>query len=550
MRIHSAARIIAIVTAFGCCPAFGADSQAEGAASEAYNVKTYGATGDGTTKDTQSLQKAIDAANQAGGGTVYFPAGSYLTGTLRMKDHVTLHLGAGATLLGSTDLDDYPIIWPAFKSFTDKYVCQSLIYGEDLHDIAVVGRGTIDGQGDADVFKPRGAVPEYGLRHGLRPYLIRLVTCRKVLVRGITLRDSPMWTQHYLACDDLTVDDIHVYAHVHHNNDMIDIDCCRNVRISNCTSDTTDDGITLKSTAGRVCENVTITNCVVSSRCNAIKCGTESSGGFRNITITNCAVRPSQIDSGISGRPRGLAGLALEIVDGGTLDRITVSNLVIEGTLAPIFLRLGNRARLYKDGIPKPGIGTFRNVTISNVVATGASMIGCTIAGLPDHPIENVTLSNIRVTVAGGGTREDALREIPEEPRNYPEIMMFGTPPAYGLYARHVNNLTLENVEVRWAEPDLRPLLVCDDVQNLRVNGLAGRGIENSEPTIFMNDVRTALVQGCVAPNGMESFLRLSGQSSRVSVIGNDLSGAKTPFGFAEGTPASILYQTANRMPD
>lgn len=514
-----------------------------------FEVRDFGAVGDGVVNDTGAIQSAVNAANQAGGGTVWFPAGTYLSGTLLMKDQVTLHLVAGATLLGSTDLNDYPMIVPSFRSYTDRYTRQSLLYGEDLENIAIEGRGTIDGNGEADVFrKDTGA--DYDLPYGLRPYVLRFVCCRNVRVSGITLRDSAMWMQHYLACDDVTIDGIHVDNHVKPNNDMIDIDCCRNVRISNCTGDTDDDALTLKSTADRITENVTIANCVLSSHCNAIKMGTESSGGFRNIAISNCAIRPSRHEDPISGRRPGLAGVALEIVDGGFLDRVTITNLTIEGTIAPIFMRLGNRARKFKEEIQTPDVGAFRNVVVSNVMATGASGMGCAIAGLPGHPIENVVLSNIRIAGAGGGALEDVEREIPEEEKKYPECTMFGTLPAYGFYARHVKGLTLDNVEVAWEEPDLRPALLCDDVRDLHIDNLAGHSAESGSPTIVLNDVQGAMVQSCVAPAKASGFLRMQGNTADVTVIGNDLSQVPTPFEFGEAVAETILFQTANRLAD
>jgi polygalacturonase len=368
-----------------------------------------------------------------------------------------------------------------------------------------------------------------------------------VRVEGITLRNSPGWVQHYLACDDLAIRGIRVFSHANYNNDMMDVDCCRDVRISDCVGDTGDDAITLKSTADRACENITITNCVVSSHCNAIKLGTESNGGFKNIVISNCVVRPSQSNQLRHGAKAGLAGIALEVVDGGTLDRVTISNITITGAKSPLFLRLGNRARPFLAGGPRPGMGSFRNVAISNVVAADVSEIGCAIAGLPGHPIENVTLSNVSITFAGGGTKDQASATVPEKPEGYPECTMFGVLPAYGFYCRHVDGLTLSNVDVRWATPDLRPALICDDVKDLQVDALRGRSSADGVPVVMLNDVRGAMLRGCVAPPACKVFLRMQGRTEAVSATGNDLSATVTPFEFAGQTGTAALHQTGNR---
>jgi len=501
------------------------------------SVRDFGAAGDGKTKDTAAIQRAIDAANKRGGGTVHFPHGRYLSGTVYLKSRVRLHIDFAAMLLGSTDLADYPVNRCAFRSYTDRYVHRALLWAEGVRDIGITGGGVIDGQGAA--YK--------GLPWLKRPYIIRFISCRNVLIEDVTLRNSPMWMQHYLDCDFVTVRGISVFNHCNANNDMIDIDCCRDVIIADCFADTDDDALTFKSTADRPTENVTVNNCLLSSHCNAIKCGTESSGGFKNITITNCAIRPSRASEKIYGRKAGLAGIALEIVDGGTLDRVTISNIAMTGRSAPIFLRLGNRARVFKEGMPKPGIGTFRNVILSNIVATDAGHTGCSITGLPGHPIENVTLSNIKITFAGGGTQQDADKVVPELPQKYPESTMFGVLPAYGFYCRHVHGLAFRDVDLGLAKPDGRPALVCVDVEGLSVDRCNAQTVSDAPALIVLDNVRSALIRGCSPPAAATAFLRLCGNSKQVSVISNDLSRVRTPFAFDETTPPAALYATANR---
>jgi polygalacturonase len=361
-----------------------------------------------------------------------------------MRSDVVLKLDVGCTLLGSKDLKDYPPTVQAFRSYTDNYTDKSLIYAEKVERIAIIGRGTIDGQGAS--FKGP---------YKVRPYTIRFIECRNVTVQDITLRNSPMWMQHYMACDDVRISGVTVHSRVNHNNDGINIDSCHRVVISDCNISSGDDAIVLKSTSARICRDVTVSNCVVSSHCNGLKMGTESNGGFKNIVMTGCAIYDTR-----------LAGIALEIVDGGTMDRVVVSNITMDKIGAPIFLRLGNRARPFKKDMEKPGIGTMRNITISNIEATGANLKGCAIAGLTEAAIENLTLNNLRFSFEGGGTKADADRAVPESPAAYPEYSMFGTLPAYGLYCRHVKGLKLLNVQLQLAKADQRRAVFFEDVEN------------------------------------------------------------------------------------
>lgn len=525
--------ISALLCANAAISALGAD--------HVVDVRDCGATPDGKTLCTRAIQAAVDQCATAGGGTVYLPAGKWLSGTIYLKSHVTLLLDSGCTLLGSTDPGDYPDNIPDVRSYTDSYVRQSLLAGEDLDEVAIRGSGTIDGNGAAFLWK----------EYINRPYLIRLVNCRDVLVEGVKLRNSAMWMQHYLACDRVRISGITVWNHATYNNDGVDIDACHDVTISDCFFDTDDDGVCLKSTLDRACENVTISNCVVSSHCNAIKMGTESNGGFRNITITNCTIHSPRHSETIYGRSRGNSGIALEIVDGGDLDRVAISNITIQGVCVPIFMRLGNRARPFTEGMPKPGVGRFRNVSLSNIVATDAFNIGCSITGLPGHPIENVTLSDVSLTFDGGGTTKHADKKVQERAEIYPSYNMFGVLPAYGFYCRHVEGLRFRNVRLRTDEPDWRPALVLDDVEDAVIDGLDTLCSTDAGPVIRLTQTRGAFIRGCRPKDPQDSFLKLDGHATeRVVLMGNDLRLVNRIARIAPEVSGEALVQIANISAD
>ena len=506
---------------------------------EYFDVKDCGAMGDGKTKDTRAIQAAIDQANAAGGGTVYLGPGTWLSGTIYLKSRVTLYLETGATLLGSTDSLDYPRTHPGFRSYTDNYVTQSLIYAENQEEIGLAGRGTIDGQGQAFPWK----------EYVNRPYVIRFVTCRHVHVQDIHLQNSPMWMQHYLGCEFVTIRGIHAVNHSTYNNDMLDIDCCRNVIISDCYGNSDDDALTLKSTADKPTENVTITNCVLGSGCNAIKMGTESNGGFRNISITNCVIDSWYGKKGFYALKRGISGIALEIVDGGTLENITISNIDIKNVHVPLFLRFANRARKFKPDMEKPGIGTYRNVVISNITAREVEKIGCSVTGLPGHPIRGVTLSNLRFSFPGGGSEEDYRKPVEELEDEYPEALMFGNLPAWGIYCRHVEGLRLENIDLELESADARPALMFEDVQNLDVNGLTEkRAGASAAPTLVLRDVADAGVRFCRPLSETPVFMLLQGAIERVSATGNDLTRVGKLFELAGGAKEIEVFQSGNRL--
>jgi polygalacturonase len=504
----------------GVAVAIGRDAKAaeRAANSGSVSVRDFGAVGDGMKVETQALQAAIEACARAGGGTVYFPPGRYLSGTLFLRSHITLHLEGGAVLLGSPKLEDYPPTVPALRSYTDNYTERSLIYAENLEFVGFEGRGMIDGQGAA--FKGPDKV---------RPFLLRIIACREVSMRGLTLKNSPMWLQHYLACEGVCIDGIRVENICNWNSDGIDIDGCERVRISNCDIRSGDDAICLKSTLERPCRNVAVTNCVLSSLCNAFKLGTESNGGFEDIVMNNCTIYDTR-----------LAGIALEMVDGGALERVSISNVTMHNAKGGIFIRLGNRARAFKAGMNPIGMGRLRQVRISDVQATGADAIGCSITGLEGHPVEDVALENVSITFAGGAKVTRDLANIPEKADSYPEYGMFGALPAYGFFCRHARGLRLSRVQVKVAQPDARPSLVCQDISGLELFGWAAAA--NESPAVVFHEVQNALAHGCQAAPKTGVWLRVEGRNNAaIKLVANELSEAAQAVELGKDVPADAV---------
>jgi len=441
-----------------------------------YNIRTFGAKGDGKTLDTPAVNRAIDAAAAAGGGTVWFPAGSYLCFSIHLKSHVALYLDQGATIIAASPAGDggrYDAPeaneWSQYQDFGHSHWHNSLIWGESVQNVSILGPGMIWG---------KGLVRDDPAADGAGDKAIGLKLARNVVIRDISILHGGHFGIIATGVDNLTIDNVKIDT----NRDGMNIDSCRNVRISNASVNSPfDDGICLKSSYGlgvaRATENVTITNCQVSgydegsfldgtykrrqgdpstysrsTPTGRIKFGTESNGGFKNITISNCVFDYSR-------------GLALETVDGGWLEDVTIDNITMRDIVnAPFLLRLGNRARGPKESTD---VGKFRRVNISNVVVYNAEpRYGSIISGIPGHEVEDLKLNNITMFYRGGGTREQATLEPPEEETKYPEPTMFGDIPAYGFFIRHVKGIEMNNVDVRYLKDDLRSPFLLNGVRD------------------------------------------------------------------------------------
>ncbi len=460
-----------------------------------YNVVDYGANGDGITNNTKAINNAIEDAAKNGGGTVYFPAGDFLSYTIHLKSNITLFLDNGAVLIGDNekdgvgyDIPDEPKWYSKYQDLGHNSWKSSLIYGDSLHNIAIIGEGLIWGR---------------GLRSYSKPYIkgsgnkaIGLKRCYNVTIRDISILQGGHLSISVTGVDNLTIDNVKVDS----PRGAIDIDACKNVRVSNCIiNGPTDDGLCLKSSFAlgyaRATENVTITNCQVfgydyetmldgTFKCDFIdekpgakhcitgrlKFGTESNGGFKNITVSNCVFERSR-------------GIAIETADGGIIEDILFDNITMRDiTDTPFFIRLNARMR-GPEGVP---VGTIKRITISNLNVydvggrpkapeLGAGMV----MGIPGYYIEDLTLSNIRIYYRGGVSKEAIEKEVPQNIDMYPDPYRWRSMPAYGIYFRYVKGLRVNNVVLRYMNRDERPAFVLDDVHDAKFfNVDAQKGVD------------------------------------------------------------------------
>lgn len=447
-----------------------------------YSILQFGGKPDCNKLNTASIQSAIDAAHKNGGGRVVIPSGSYLSGSVVLKSGVELHLLKGAVLLGSTD--------PAHYIKMNRW--KALVMADGQSNITITGQGQIDGQGrklalHIDSLFYAGLIDsafynfvEMRPSHYIRPQLIEFVNCKNIEVKNVTLRNAACWVQTYDQCVNILMDSVRVESDAYWNNDGIDIQDCKNVRITNCFVNAADDGICLKSqSATHYCDSIYIANCTVRSSASAIKFGTVSHGGFKNVIIEHIKVYDTF-----------RSVVAIECVDGGILENILIDSIEAVNVGNAIFIRLGDRS---KERAP----GLLKNITIKNMKADIAyerpdyayeirgpalpffhNTFPSSITGLPGHVVENVTLENIEINYPGRGNNGLAnlpvsrLDQVPENDAAYPEFSMFGELPSWGFYVRHMDGLKMKNIRLKIDAPDYRPALVFEDVRNLDIQSM------------------------------------------------------------------------------
>ena len=437
-----------------------------------YPASLFNIYSDGITLNTRSIQFGIDYINQQGGGRLVFDVGRYLTGSIHLKSNVTMHLMEGAVLLGVLNPLDY-----------DRQGFTALVLAKDQQNVAITGKGVIDGQG-RQVARNVAALVHEGLIKDafrndrpeveIRPMLVYFRSCVNVLIRGVTMHNAAAWVQTYDQCKNLYVDSLTVDSRAFWNNDGIDIVDCDSVAITNSYIDAADDGICLKSHDPKsVCQNILVRNCTIRSSADAIKFGTASLGGFRNIHIINNKVFNTY-----------RSALALEAVDGGFIENVEADSLQVLNTGNAVFLRIGERLNGKK--------GRLENIRVSNVsasIAPGKADSGyeyegpvedmprnispaIIIAGLPGAIIKGIFFKNIDIKHPGGGNpwfakiSLDALDSVPEKPGAYPDFSMFHELPAWGIYIRHAEYVAFTNINLLCANKDYRTAIVLDDVHH------------------------------------------------------------------------------------
>lgn len=458
-----------------------------------YKMNDFAASADGRTLNTQAVQKAVDECSKNGGGIVRFGRGRYVLSTVFLKSNVTIDIPAGTEISGAESYYDYAqeekVDYPIYQDSSHTYFHPSMFVGIDCENIGITGGGKIDMRSVWDEDGVRGeAIKHRGAK------CIALKNCKNVEISNLEIYNVTDLAVYFAGCENVDVYGLKMRVYI----DGISPDNSKNVRIHDCDVEAGDDGIVFKSsyTLNRldICRDIRVWNCKIKSRCNAIKFGTESNGGFENILIENIEMRQTRI-----------TGVSIESVDGAVIDGITVRNVTMKNVNAPVFIHIGKRMR----GPAGREIGKIRNVTLENITAEGPYepyeiipwnyfsykqndrrqdpkifgvaesfdgtketddwQMTSNICGLKESPLENITLRNIHLKL-DGGVRE-YKREVPEEAQDYPEVFVYGRIlPAKGIYFRHINGLTLENVTVETYREDKREDFVFDDIKKNNLN--------------------------------------------------------------------------------
>jgi polygalacturonase len=439
-----------------------------------YNITKYGAVGDGKTLNTEAIQKAIDACSQKGGGKVIVPEGIWLSGTILLKNNITLVLNEKAVLLGSLNISDYQIL-DAFKDGKGSSMGYCFIGAKDVNNAGISGKGTIDGNGK-QLLERNGK--------SKRPFLIRFVHCSNITISDISMKGPAAWTMHFFECTNAWAESVNIHSRGLSNNDGIDVDCCDGVMIKNCNIDSGDDAICFKTTGSKPCKNIEVLGCKINTNQGAFKIGTESFGDFENINIHNCKVDTTK-------------GIKVFSVDGAHIKNLTISDIEIKKTTVAVMIRLGSRLKTFRDGDIKKTTGTLEDVKLKKITIENASQIAILISGTPGNNIKNVTISDLSVQLPGGGKADDAKTILAENETEYPEITMFGKiMPAYGIYIRHANGIKLDHLNLTTKKPDGRPAIIDTDITDATFTDITTPANQTNEPVIKLDNCKTVNISG------------------------------------------------------
>ncbi|MDP4290970.1 MAG: glycosyl hydrolase family 28 protein [Bacteroidota bacterium] len=425
-----------------------------------FDITRWGAIGDGKTLNTAAIQKAIDLCSEQGGGRVIIPDGTWLSGTLMLKNDVTLFLNEKATLLGSTNIADYQLL-DGFKDGRGSNMGYCFVGGADVKNCGIAGTGKIDGNGKL-LLEKNG--------RGKRPFLVRFVRCANISVADIHMGGPAAWTMHLFECTNARADQVFIKSRGLSNNDGIDVDCCDGVTIQNCNIDSGDDAICLKATGSKPCKNIDVFGCRLNTNQGAFKIGTETYGDFENIRFHDCKIDTTK-------------GIKIYSVDGAHLKNLTISDIEIEKTSLAVMIRLGSRLKTFREGDPKKSTGSIESLTLKGIKVNYASQIAILISGIPSSDIRDVTISDLSVLLNGGGKAEDAKTILAENETDYPEVTMFGKiMPAYGIFIRHAEQIKLDHINLTTQTKDERPAILIPDHSDVTCSGMNMVTNDNIQP--------------------------------------------------------------------
>jgi len=509
-----------------------------------YNVRDYGAKGDATTLDTKAVQAAIDACTHDGGGMVLVPAGIFQIGTIELKSNVTLHIAASGQLLGSADGKQYHAAdaIPLHGDSTLEDGNWSLVFAVNANNVAIEGPGTIDGQGLQFHSPVRGAPPPSGLGGERRPYHLLFYRCENLAVRNISLLESAYHSIRVIQSKRVQMDGIYIHNRVNGNNDGFHFISCEYVTVSNCTILSQDDACALFGS----CKFVTVTNSSFSTRWSVFRFG---GGVAEDIAVSNCVLHQ------VYGCPIKFHGSP-----GSRFENMSFSDLIFDDVTGPIHISIGPSQR---PGTRGSGPAVVRNISFSNIHGTvttnppqlpdfpfnsgyrpGEGHSCITLNSVGDSILENISFNNIHLTFGGGGTAEEAARR--DLPPIAGEYFMLGPMPAYGFYARNARGITLQNVRFQTSQPDLRPAVIFDHVEDAAINGLNVQGNQQAESVLRFIDSKQALLTATRVLTPAAVFLQLEGAANEgITIDGGDLSKAATPLAFKNGaTEKAVKVRT------